>query len=912
MSEKDNGLKKDWYRTSSDQALEQLGSSTKGLTDKAVELNRDRYGVNVIAKTTGRRWWQIVWGQIKSPLIYILILAAVVSLLMDHLVDFWVITGVIILNAIIGFVQEYKAEQSIAALQSMIVSKARVIRNGELIELATEELAVGDLVVMEGGDQVPADARVVEAHNCQVVESALTGESNAVFKSPETIGDDKAMADQINMVWSGTYVASGNLTAVVTAVGGETVLGQIASSLDQSEEKPSHFKRKASVLAKQMGALAVFGAGVIFVIGIVFSIGELTVGEVFVYALAILVSSIPEGLPAILTIVLAVGARRMASRSVITKHLPAIESIGIVDTIVTDKTGTLTQNTMTVQEVVLARGSRLLVTGEGWRPAGEFFLDDQRFDPAGDIDLMKLLDIGLWGTGARVIEKEQDELAQVIGDPTEAALVVLGAKGGLAKDSAEAEQRKLEDWPFDQLARYRGALVNFEQKRQIYVVGSPDRLLDMSRFIIKNGVEEVLTPEERERIDQSVEDLSSKALRVIALAYRSVPETASHFDDSEVGDLVLVGVVGMKDPARAGVKEAILRSNQAGIRVVMCTGDHKKTALAIAGEVGLLDPALSQSEAESLGYSQVELEKMDQEQFAEAVAQAVVFARVTPDMKKKIAEELQRQGHLIAMTGDGVNDVPALNQADVGIAMGRIGTDLARESSDIVLVDDNFVSIVNAVEEGRNIFRNVRSSSGFLVTTSVAENFTIIGSIAMFLPLPLMPTQILWLNLVTDGIAGVPLALEPKRGDVMKESPRSRKEQILSKQVIAFVLFNGLIMTTIALSVFLYFLEDTAKAQTAVFTVLAFSQLFNVLNMRSLVQSIGTVGLFTNRYVIWGIAFSALAQLAVLQVPLLQDLLHFVSLSALEFITLIFLASIVLVTGEIYKLFYRRLVSAVG
>ncbi len=898
---------KPWYQLTVKETLDTLKTSPRGLTRSEIKRRREHYGPNEIPKKTGRSPWQILWGQIKSPLIYVLVAAALVSLWAGHLLDFWVIVAVIVLNTVIGFIQEYKAERSVNALQEMLVTRTRVLRGGEMRDIPAAKLVPGDVVYLESGDSVPADARVIESGNFRVVESSLTGESTAVEKNAEAITENTATADRHNMIWNGTHVVGGSAKAVVVATGENTILGHIAASLDEKDKiNTGHFEQKTSSLAKKMGGLAGIGFVVIFLIGFLYY--QFEFDEIFLFALAALVSGIPEGLPAILTIVLAAGARRMADRSVITKHLPAIETIGSVDTIVTDKTGTLTMNTMTVQSVLLGSEREIEVEGEGWKPRGKFYQSGRQLDPTADPDLNKLLHISALGTSAHLVRPEENSNNReydILGEPTEGALVVMAAKGEIEKETGRCSGEKLEDIPFNQQNRYRGSLIRLPNKKkpQMYIIGAPDKLLSLTRYVYENGKRRKLTEEKLEDLKKKTEEMSARGLRVIALTYRRLPEETEQFLPDRVKGLTLVGLAGMKDPVRYGVKKAVHKAQRAGIRVAMCTGDHKKTAEAIAYEAGIIAEQPETEGAEKVAaFDQTELEQMSPTQFSEAVQQAAVFARISPDMKKEIAKELQGQGRLVAMTGDGVNDVPAIKQADVGISMGITGTDLARESCDLVLADDNFVSIVNAVQEGRNIFRNIRNSSGYLITTNLAEILTIVSALSLSAVLPLRPTQILWLNLITNGIPGAPLALEPGRKEVMKRPPRPKNEPIMSSRVINFILFNALIMTVLAMGVFVFYQNNAEmKTQTAVFTLLAFAQLFNVFNMRSLSGSIFTIGWATNPYVLYGVGISALAQLIVLFTPGIREWFHFELLSFGELIVLILLAAVVLVTGELYK-----------
>ncbi len=567
IAEKNKEVK--WFQLSQEKVLEKLNSSFEGLGLEEVRSRREKYGPNDIPKGSVRTWRTILWHQIKSPLIYVLVAAALVSLAVEHYLDFWVISAVILINTIIGFFQEYKAEKSIVALQAMVAPRTKVIRDSELRDIPAIKLVPGDIISLESGDQVPADARVLEAVNCRLVESSLTGESTSTEKQVDALEEDASLADQTNMVWEGTHLVSGSLKAVVVATGRNTALGRIASSLEQKDEiKVGHFESKTSKLAKKMGGLAVLGFIAVFIIGYLY--GEQTINELFLFSLAVLVSGIPEGLPAILTIVLSIGAHRMARRSVVTKRLPAIETIGSVDTIVTDKTGTLTQNKMTVKEIQFANGRNLHITGEGWQPKGEFKDNNVPLDTQtirADADLNKLLHIGVWGTGAHLVksgENNNNQNYEIIGEPTEAALVVLGAKADVEKEADHSGEKKLENIPFNQESHFRGAVVKLpdQEETELYIVGAPYKIVSLSSKFLDHGEEKEISDEIRQEMQDREEKMSGQALRVIALAYRKLPSDSERSLAGHVDDLVFVGFVGMKDPARPGVKDAIDRAKK--------------------------------------------------------------------------------------------------------------------------------------------------------------------------------------------------------------------------------------------------------------------------------------------------------------------------------------------------------------
>jgi len=649
-----------------------------------------------------------------------------------------------------------------------------------------------------------------------------------------------------------------------------------------------------------MGIIAVVCAFIVFLVG--FFARGFEFSEIFIFTIASLVAGIPEGLPAVLIIVLAIGAHRMAKRNAIIRTLPATETLGVATVIATDKTGTLTQNTMNVEKIILPGEDEITVSGKGWKPSGDFSQKDNIIAPLENSRLSKLLHIACVCNNARIV-KEEDEKYKIIGDPTEAALVALAEKAGLKKEELLEKEKRIDDLPFNPELKYRASLsvlVKEDRKKEIYVIGAPEAVLAHSSFTLWEKGEKKITQEERQEILSGIQGLAKKAMRVLGLAYKITPVSTDNLTEDLVNDLVLVGVVGMLDPPRPQVKEAIAKARKAGIRVIMKTGDHKDTAVAVAKEIGMIGEKTKSKRPEVL--TEQELLKLSEEEFDETIKHISVFARLSPVMKLRIVEVLQKQGHIVAMTGDGVNDAPALKRADIGIAMGIIGTDVARESSSIVLADDNFSSIVNAIEEGRTVFTNTRQASSFLITTNFAESTSIITTMLLGLPLPLLPTQLLWLNLVTDGVTDVALAAEPSHEDVLEEPPRKAKENILSKEIIPFILIMAGIMVIFTLIIFnAYLPSGIEKARTGAFTVMAFTQLFNVLNMRSLKRSIFKIGLFSNKFIVASLIASVFLLAMVLYVPFFQGVFQFVHLGLLEILTIIIFSSSVLWLGELYK-----------
>ncbi len=899
------------HSKTTEEIFEELSSSPDGISQKEAEKRLVEYGENKISDEKKVHPAIFFFKQFRSGLVYVLFVAAGISLLFNKMIDVYVIFAVILLNGILGFIQEYKAEKAIDALKSMIVPIAKVYRAGKLLEISAEHLVLGDVVVLDEGKRIPADVRIFYTKDFRTSEASLTGESVPVTKRIEKISEDADLADRKNMAWMGTFVAGGKGKGIVVATGEKTAFGAIAKDINEVESGGGHFEEKVGFLAKQMALFAFIGSFLILILSLyvkgvtledIISLSE-TFQESLLFAVAALVSAIPEGLPAILVVVLAIGATRMAKKNAIIRKLSATETLGVADHIITDKTGTLTQNTMNVRKIILADQEEVSVTGDGWESKGDFILCNKKINPLDFLHLEKLLHIAGVCNEAEVAKKEDSKEYDIIGDPTEAALVVLAQKAGLCEDIIHEREKKIDDLPFSSKLKYRASLsvlLSNNGEKQLYVVGAPEEIIERVGYIQDKEKIRKISKEEKENILKSVDEMTSQAMRTIGLAFKAVKKDVEEIKRDEVNDLVLVGVVGMMDPPRSEVKEAILKAKRAGIRVVMVTGDHKGTALAISKEVGLV------SADDNRVYTQKELLRMSEDEFEEAVSSVNVFARLTPRMKLRIAKTLQeKRGAVIAMTGDGINDAPAIKQADIGIAMGIAGTDVTKEAGDIVLADDNFASIVSAIEEGRVVFTNTRQTSSFLITTNFAEFTTIILSILLRFPIPLLPIQILWLNLVTDGAVGFPLAAEPSHGDVLNQPPRNKKENILSVEMVPFLILITLVMTVASLIVFNFIYQggsgDLAKARTAVFTVMAFTQLFNALNMRSIRRSVFEIGFFSNKYMVVALFIATVMQLVVIEIPFFRNIFGFASLSVEELVVFIGMSSLVLVFGEIYK-----------
>jgi len=858
-----------------------LKSSENGIEEAEAARRLKTFGPNELPDPGKKPLWKIILKQFKSLMVYILLVAAGISYFTQNQIDVYVILAVVLINALIGFIQEYKAEGALDSLKKLLVPQCKVIRSGKLQTINSKNLVPGDLVVLEEGDNVPADARVIYGKNARALEASLTGESVPVDKNHNVLEKNLPMGDKSNMVWRSTSLSSGTIRAVVTGTGLNTQIGEIATSIRDIEPKKTNFQIKSDKLARQMAFIAIGSAIVLFIVAYIFQDTEIS--EILLIAIAALVSSIPEGLPAVLSIVLAIGSYRMSEKNAIIREISATESLGSVTTIVTDKTGTLTQNSMTIKRLWMPETQDVKVSGEGWESKGEFHGEESDI-----LAIEQLFEIAAHchNSSIEINEKGQH---QVTGDPTEAAFLVLGNKAGKSKTL-----EIIEDIAFNSESKFRSTLVLKEGEKLRFYLGAPEAIISrctLSRD--EKGKETILTKEEIDLIEKKINSWSKESLRVLALAKKEEKEGIPSDQNLE-----FVGLAGMLDPPRPGVREAVKSCHSAGIRVIMATGDHAETALAIGKEVGLV------REGRQKVFTDAQLSELSEEEFDEAVRDADVFSRLTPLMKLKIARSLQKQGELIAMTGDGVNDAPALKQANIGISMGIMGTDVAKDASLMVLADDNFASIVKAVEEGRIVFNNARRTSFFLVATNFAEILTLIVAISLGMSMPLTATQILWINLVTDGFCDKGLALEKGQGNELSYPPVSQNENILNKTVLPFLLINAFIMTGLSVTAFLIFLpHGVEKARTMVFITMAFSQLFNALNMRNLTGSTFKIGLFSNKWLNYALLISFMILFTILEVPFFADLFNFKQVSIQELLLWISLSSLVFWITEIYKYF---------
>ena len=894
-----------YYNVDAEETINKLNSDRQeGLSQKEARKRLRELGPNKLPEKGKTSILKLIIRQFRDFLVLILFIAAVIAWLSGHMVDVYVIIGVILVNAAIGFFQEYKAEKSIEALKKLIKHDATIIRDGKEKVLTATKLVPGDIIILEEGKSVPADARLLEVKNLSVNESSLTGESVPVSKETEAIEEEVSLADRKNMIYKGTHVSRGTCKAIVTATAGKTQLGEIAESLQDVEERESEFRKKTRQLAKIMAIIAASTSAAVFIVG--YLVRGFEFDDILLVTIASLVSAIPEGLPAVLSIVLAIGANRMAKQNAIIREFTATETAGSLTVILSDKTGTITQSILTVKKLFVPGQDEFSVSGSGYKPEGEINREDEQVEVEGNEQLTKMSQIAALCNDASLQQKDKDE-PEASGDPTEVSLEVFSLKVKDKEPDLFKDLKRIDDLPFNAEQKFRASIVEFpDGDRECFVVGAPEKILSLSVKYLSGKGEEELKDKNREEIEKQIDKMTGEAMRVIACAYHEVDKDKDVADPEEVSDLVFTGLYGIIDPARPEVTEAVKLCRKAGIRVVMVTGDHKRTAAAIAQEVGIIDNLEGTEECPAV-LEETELD-VDEDTFSRYTECVNVFARVSPQSKLKIAKTLQGKNNLIGMTGDGVNDAPALKTADVGIAMGQRGTDVARDASQIVLSDDNFASIVNAVRQGRIVFRNVRLTSFFLVTTNFASALTIISAIGIGFTYPLLPTQILWINLVTDGIMDISLATEPDHGDIMEEKPQKKEAPILNKMIFPYLFIIVPVMVGLALLVFNHYHEASVeKARTGVFLVVAMTQVFNAFNMRSLRKSAFKIGFFKNKWVIIAFFASIILQIAAIKLPFMQSIFHFKDLQWTDIGVIIAMSGLVFVFGELYKFIRNRI-----
>ncbi|MCL6434934.1 MAG: cation-transporting P-type ATPase [Leptolyngbyaceae cyanobacterium HOT.MB2.61] len=900
-----------WHTLGIEQTLKQLQSDREsGLTNEQAAVQLQRYGLNELVETAGRTAWQILLDQFTNIMLILLIVVAIISGVLDFVdlqsgklspeeipfKDTIAILAIVVLNGLLGYLQESKAEKDLAALKKLATSRVRVIRNSRIVEIDSKKLVPGDIMLLEAGVQIAADGRLIDEANLQVRESALTGEALAVNKRAEIeLPEDTPLGDRINLVYQGTEVVQGRGTVVVTGTGMQTELGRIATMLQSVETEPTPLQNRMDQLSKTLvaGAMAMVA---LVVLGGIIHLGLQRWKELLEVSLSMAVAIVPEGLPAVITVTLALGTQRMVRRHALIRKLPAVETLGSVTTICSDKTGTLTQNKMVVQYVYTSSTS-LHVTGEGYDPVGSFHptssaTDSSPVTPQEQPELLNLL-IACTICNDAVLQKEMGEWI-ILGDPTEGALLALAGKAGFQKDQWEDKFPRVAEFPFSSERKRMSVIVEAMGDRQpagnpspymMFTKGSPELILERCTQIQVGEAAQPITTAQRQQILEQNNTMAGRGLRVLGFACKPLEEIPPKGSDEETEqNLVWLGLAGMLDAPRPEVRDAVARCRSAGIRPIMITGDHQLTAQAVAEDLGIAlrgDRVLTGRD----------LEKMDLKQLEQEVQHVNIYARVAPEHKLHIVQALQRRNQIVAMTGDGVNDAPALKQADIGVAMGITGTDVSKDASDMVLLDDNFATIVAAAEEGRVVYTNIRRFIKYILGSNIGELLTIGAAPLIGMGgVPLTPLQILWMNLVTDGLPALALAVEPAEPNVMKRPPHDPKESIFARGLGSYMIRIGIILSILAISLMVWSYDyvkhtpgDPERWKTMVFTTLCIAQMGHALAIRSNTQLTIEMNPFSDPYILAAVGLTTLLQLMLVYVPFLRSFFgtHYLNLTEL-------------------------------
>jgi len=882
-----------WHAKETEEVIRALQSDLKGLSVEKAEANLREFGYNELKRRKKASPLQIFLAQFKNIFVIMLLIAIVISAvlgwyesqvlheprtLIETYVDSIAIAAIVVLNAVVGFVQEYRSEKAMEAMEKLTAPKARVLRNGQDVQVPAREIVPGDVLLLETGDRVAADGRLIETIDLKVDEAVLTGESIPVNKIKTVLAAETPVADRKNIVFMGTHVIYGRGRAVITSTGTNTQFGKISEMVQSVKKEEIPLKIKLDKFAKRIGLLVVIAAALIIVVALVRN-GRIEI-DLLLTSVALAVSAVPEGLPAVVTVTLALGARELSKRNAVMRRLASVETLGSTTVICSDKTGTLTKGEMTVRSIYV-NNQMVEVTGTGYRPEGEFRIDGKPINPAEDGHLNLLLRIGLLCNNASY------DGSTVLGDPTEGALIVAAAKSKMQIDEVKREYKRVGEIPFSSERKLMTTIHSTSDGQHVaYVKGSPEQVLQLCKYIHQKDKATKITESLKGEILSRNEEMASQALRVLGMGYKSIPASMSRQDEKNVEkELVFVGLVGMIDPPRQEVKEAVKTCEQGGIKVVMITGDHKLTAVAVAKELGILK--------NEIALTGEELDSKSDEEFGNMVEKVRVYARVSPEHKLRIVRTLKKKGHVVAMTGDGVNDAPAVKQADIGVAMGITGTDVTKEASDMVLADDNFATIVSAVKGGRIIYDNIRKFIRFLVALNFTELLLISSFALIGLPIPLLPIMILWLNLVTDGPPAVALSMDPANDEVMQRPPRSPKEGILHG-TLTFILASTIIQLTVEIVAFWWGFSvqgSLEKARTLVFVVACLFELVVVWNCRSEKRNAFKVGFLNNKALLAAVVVSVLSTLAVIYVPALQFVFQTATLNLVDWLIVALLAA---------------------
>ncbi|HEX8683590.1 MAG TPA: cation-translocating P-type ATPase [Ardenticatenaceae bacterium] len=888
--------KQPWHATPVAEVAAGLRSDPRrGLTADDARQRLEQHGPNELTAQAREPAWRKFLAQFTDFIVLLLLAAAVVSGLLGETIDAVAIGVIVLLNAIIGFVQEYQAEQAIAALKQMTAPHARVMRGGQVEDIAAREIVPGDVVMVEQGDIVPADARLVSSQNLQIEEAALTGESVPVQKrAVDDIPSGAPLGDRRNMLFASTRVTYGRGQALVTGTAMNTELGKIAGLVESVRDEKTPLQQRLD----DVGRYLVFGA--LAIVAIVFVIGFLR-GEdpldMFLVAVSLAVAAVPEGLATVVTIALALGVRRMAARNALVRRLPSVETLGSTTVVASDKTGTLTQNQMTIRKIVT--GGRVIeVGGEGYAPEGGFSYDGREINPLEDPALLGVLRTGTIANTAEL--RQGNERWTVMGDPTEGAILTAAAKANYWRNELMERYESLAELPFDSERKRMSVIARAPTgETGLFVKGAPDVILDLSTQVLEGETVVPMSDAKRREILAANEELANQALRVLAVAQRILDEVPDEPTPALEQDLIFIGLVAMIDPPRPEAIEAVRVAHGAGLRTIMITGDHRETAVAIARELGMFrdgDRAITGTE----------LEAMDDEQLRAEVDKIKVYARVSPEHKLRIVQAWKSRGEILAMTGDGVNDAPALKESNIGIAMGITGTDVSKEAADMVLADDNFATIVAAIEEGRSIFDNIRRFIHFLLSCNLGEVLAMFVAVLVGMPIPLLPIQILWINLATDSLPALALGVEPAEPGIMERPPRPANEALITRSLARILVFQGFIIGAVTLAAFSieYYVRDPGnveRARVMAFSASIFAQNIHAFNLRSTRYSIFKLGLFSNPYLIWATIIVLLSELAIIYLPFFQRIFQTVPLTAGDWAWVVSLGLVPLIVMEIAK-----------
>ena len=862
---------KSYHDLSTANTLESLGTSTKGLSSAEAGLRSKKFGLNNLPQEKKLSATWLFFQQFNNPLIYVLLFALILSFATAHFVDGWIVLVVILVSGVVGFLQEYKADKALAHLSEMVKYKTRVVRNGEEVVVDQEKIVPGDIIVLSPGDKIPADSRLLEAQNLEIIEAALTGESFPSKKSTTILSQNTSLADRKNMVFMGTVVARGKAKAVVVATGIHTELGHVANLVKEVKSGQTPLQKQLADFGKTMGLILV-GVNIL-----IFGIGILTgkpLFEMLMTSVAVVVSAVPEGLLPAMTVVLAIGTQKLAKRKGLVRKMVAAETLGSVSVICTDKTGTITKGEMRVAEIITEK-TKVSHDGDSF---------SSTIQPDGEASHVIALKIGLLCNNA-IIENPEDNLSEwtIVGDATEKALLLAARSAGLKKEMWEDDEPRIAEVPFDSEYKFMATLHEQKKGCALYAKGAPEKILSLSSHVDVEGIKTKLSNDKKNKILKQHQHLTSKGLRVLAVAYQleDDPVESSKFSRDKVNNLVFVGLIALKDPIRPEIKRTIAQCVRAGIKPIVITGDHKLTTMAIVAEAGIKVSADSVIEGS-------ELDEITDKELQDVVKNVTIFARVEPKHKIRIITAFQANGEVVAMVGDGVNDSPAIKKADIGVAVGS-GTDVAKETADLVLMDSNFKTIVEAIKRGRIVFNNIRKVVLYLVTDAFSEMIIVGSSVVLGLPLPILPVQILWIKLIEDAAPAISLSFDEIEEDVMNEAPRKKNEPILNTEMKKLIAFYSIIMDVTLFGLFFYYWKtsgDLDYARTITFVGLGLASLFYIYSVRGLKLSILQINPFSNKLFASATVAGILLFLVALYVPFFNKILHTVPLGVNEWLVL--------------------------